>query len=291
MKKKIASLIVCMGMMLSICASSSSAVSAEGPKKLDLNDCTESNGVYTCEASTDLIVSEGRSISVDNDALKLIINLNGHGLIVKGFIKSTLNNGIHYEVPGGDYIFERLVNVTSCQLTLNNLQISSGSLSPAFNRLVSEYSATVDSDTSRIDITVAKFSTSVATRLSINGTAAEDNTPVTVDLQYGLNQIPVTVTADNGSGYSGTYTLNITREPAPVVESESDDPGLQLVTFLDANGNTVKVEWVEYGRDAVPPTGYGTYTDYTNVTSHRDLKPIAIQTGNGYTVPCTADRS
>ncbi len=291
MKKKIASLILCMGMMLSICASSSSAVIAEGPKELVLSDCTENNGVYICTAASDLIVSKDSTVTVNNSNSSLIINLNGHALLVKGTLTATVSNGSMYLFPSCITGISYYPSVTMYDFRLINLQISSGTLSPAFAFNVTEYSATVDSNTSSIDITSRNVEPHNQTLLSINGQTANNDTPVTVDLQYGLNQIPVTVTADDNSGYSATYTLKVTRELAPAVESESNDPDLQLVTFLDANGSTVKVEWVEYGHDATPPTGYGIYTDYTNVTSHRDLKPAAIQAGNGYTVPCTADKS
>lgn len=65
-----------------------------------------------------------------------------------------------------------------------------------------------------------------------------------------------------------------------------------LVKFLDAAGNTVKIEWVKYGGSATAPTGYGTYAGYTNVTSHMDLKPIGTSSARtGHLVPNTADKN
>ena len=108
----------------------------------------------------------------------------------------------------------------------------------------------------------------------------------------------------------GTYTAAVTVAKAPgnsndltarqfnvsftvtSADKPSEQDDLFLVTFLDSKSNTVKVEWVKYGGNATAPTGYGTYSGYTNVTAHMDLKPIgAASTSNGYSVPNTADKN
>lgn len=116
-----------------------------------------------------------------------------------------------------------------------------------------------------------------------NGIKPKDGLPA------GTYEEMITIT-NNGNIVSNTVVKFVVAAAEPVTAEENNDPGQQLVTFLDASGNTVKVEWVDYGHDATPPTGYGTYTDYINVTSHRDLKPIAaeaVQTDDGYAVPNT----
>ena len=80
-------------------------------------------------------------------------------------------------------------------------------------------------------------------------------------------------------------------DPTPETEPSGDSDPLYLVTFLDCQGNTVKVEWVKYGASATVPTGYGTYSGFANVTSHRDLRPLSCKVRDGYAVPNTADRS
>lgn len=82
--------------------------------------------------------------------------------------------------------------------------------------------------------------------------------------------------------------------PAPTPTSTSgtaDQSDQYLVTFLDCNGNTVKVEWVTAGGNATAPIGFGSYSGCQNVTSHRDLKPTSCSVNNKWVVPNTADRS
>lgn len=85
------------------------------------------------------------------------------------------------------------------------------------------------------------------------------------------------------------YAVAVPTAPA-APENTSTTPGPFLITFLDASGNTVKVEWVEYGASATAPTGYGEYTGYTNVTENKDLRPI-VSASSKYAVPNTADKS
>ena len=104
---------------------------------------------------------------------------------------------------------------------------------------------------------------------------------------------PVVLNATDDVGTTElTFTLNVS--DAPVVESVAEPSARDasfLVTFLDQYGNTVKVEWVKYGKSATPPTGYGTYSGYTNVTANIDLRPEAGSAGSSkYRVPNTADK-
>jgi hypothetical protein len=101
-----------------------------------------------------------------------------------------------------------------------------------------------------------------------------------------------TVTAD--VTYTATYTATKKEQPAPLptpTSTTETKPDQYLVTFLDCKGNTVKIEWVNYGENATAPTGFGTYSGYWNVTSHRDLKPDACGVNNSFVVPNTADKN
>ena len=60
-----------------------------------------------------------------------------------------------------------------------------------------------------------------------------------------------------------------------------------LITFLDCNGNTVKVEWVKDGYDATAPNGFGDYAGYWNVTAHKDLYPLSCPYGRKGIIPNT----
>jgi|GEM_PF-676710 len=99
------------------------------------------------------------------------------------------------------------------------------------------------------------------------------------------------------NGVEKTGTITVTVEAAPVVTpvATAAAKSSYCVTFLDCNGNTVSVQWVDYQGSATAPAGYGTYSGYTNVSSNMDLKPASCTvkyTGvQGYVVPDTADRS
>lgn len=79
-----------------------------------------------------------------------------------------------------------------------------------------------------------------------------------------------------------------------LLRNHTPDNGF-VVTFLDCSGNTVSVQTVAYQGSALPPTGYGSYAGYSNVSAHLDLKPTSCSGVNarkdGYVVPNTADRN
>lgn len=79
-----------------------------------------------------------------------------------------------------------------------------------------------------------------------------------------------------------------TSTPSSTTVTEKADTW--CVTFLDCKGDTVSVQWVKQGENAIAPVGFGTYADYTNVTSHRDLRPTSCSTNNKWVVPNTSDK-
>ncbi|MCY4583922.1 MAG: cadherin-like beta sandwich domain-containing protein, partial [Chloroflexi bacterium] len=95
-------------------------------------------------------------------------------------------------------------------------QQNSGSitLTPAFDRYVQEYTATVPHEVSSVFVNLS-LSHHKATA-TVNG-----NSPSTpVSLQVGENVVTVVVTAE--SGVQRTYTLTITREPSTVTDVDED---------------------------------------------------------------------
>lgn len=107
-------------------------------------------------------------------------------------------------------------------------------------------------------------------------------------MQDGLN---IGQSAIAGNTDHLTYVAEAVPDPVPETEPSGDSDPLCLVTFFDCQGNTVKIEWVKYGGSATAPAGYGTYSGYTNVTSHRDLRPLSCKVSDGYAVPNTSDRA
>lgn len=99
----------------------------------------------------------------------------------------------------------------------------------------------------------------------------------------GDTELNVSLLSDLYEAEPEVFNIDVLANPSEPSASASS-AAAYAVTFLDCNGDTVSVQWIEYGKDAVPPTGFGTYTGYTNVTAHMDLKPVSC-----YAVPNTAD--
>jgi len=96
----------------------------------------------------------------------------------------------------------------------------------------------------------------------------------------------------------GTYYLTVTYgqvESDPVIfkvqeaSQAAAKPALWCITYLDSNGNTVSVQWVETGKAPVKPAGYD-YPDIANVSSNQDVRPLSRKMNSRYLVPDTADK-
>ncbi|RYD95012.1 MAG: hypothetical protein EOP54_16545, partial [Sphingobacteriales bacterium] len=106
------------------------------------------------------------------------------------------------------------ITVTSTDANLDTLIANSSSVSPAFDKDVLAYADTVGKDTVSIKI-IARLS-DASSALKINGTDAVSGVATDIPLVYGVNNIPVEVTASAGNVKA--YTLSITRvTPPPTV--------------------------------------------------------------------------
>ena len=103
--------------------------------------------------------------------------------------------------------------------SLSSLSLSAGSLSPAFQYNVTDYTASVGQDVSSVEVS-AKTSNAAAVIESVTG-----NT----DLQPGQNTISIVVKAENGM--TATYKITVTREgnaeSVPEQGAEQPDTGTQ----------------------------------------------------------------
>lgn len=90
---------------------------------------------------------------------------------------------------------------------LQNLTVSQGTLSPIFTSAQLEYTASVADNVSSLSILPVLSDATAAIR--INGVSSANNTSKTVNLSFGVNEIPVAVRAENGT--SKTYKLTLTR--------------------------------------------------------------------------------
>ncbi|MDR6550953.1 cadherin-like beta sandwich domain-containing protein [Paenibacillus qinlingensis] len=116
----------------------------------------------------------------------------------------------------------RRLQPSGSDATLSNLVISSGTLSPAFTPDNRNYTANV-SGISTIDITPTVTS-SLNRSLTVGGVSAVSGAVHTVNLVDGANNIPIVVTAQDGT--VATYTISITKQgPTIVTIDYSEDWG------------------------------------------------------------------
>lgn len=104
---------------------------------------------------------------------------------------------------------------------LSGLAVSAGSLSPAFDPLVTEYAVQVGSETAEVTVTASTYDP--AASMTITGQVYGSSASVSVLLQTGVNRLPIVVHSPDGFR-SKTYTLTIHR---------AEDPGAPLSDNAD----------------------------------------------------------
>ena len=160
----------------------------------------------------------------------------------------------------------------SAAVTLSNLTLSNGALTPVFSSSTTSYTASVPYTTSSINVT-PMLADSTAT-MTVNGTAATNGSAVTVPLSVEANSITVVVTAKDGS--TQTYTVDVTRTP-------SAPTGLEASTST-STGTTLT--WT-----AEPgATSYNVYENGTKIDSTRtnNSQVTNLIPGMQYTFTVTA---
>ena len=114
----------------------------------------------------------------------------------------------------------KTVNVSAPPSTNNNLtslSVSAGSLSPSFNANQTSYTVNVNNDVSSINITASLADS----KASISGVGQKN-------LNYGDNNFPIVVTAEDGS--KKTYNVNVNRK-----DNRSNDSTLKSLSV--SNGS------------------------------------------------------
>lgn len=119
---------------------------------------------------------------------------------------------------------------------LSNLAISAGTLTPEFNKDITEYTASVENSVESIMVTPTAEDANAS--ITVNGTPVTSGAasePVALDV--GENTITVEVTAENGTTIK-TYTVVVTRAEAPspvltTLELSGDIPELTVGSAVD----------------------------------------------------------
>ena len=119
----------------------------------------------------------------------------------------------------------------SSENTLSALTISQGTLTPAFDKNITSYSTQVEASVESITVTPvcadAKASVKVNGKVTASGQASES-----IELKEGENQIPVVVTAENGT--EKTYTITVTRAKALSTNAELEQLTISAGTLSPA---------------------------------------------------------
>jgi len=151
---------------------------------------------------------------------------------------------------------------------LGDLVISQGTLTPIFDSLVTNYTATVDFEIDSIDITPSLIHTGGS--ITVNGNAVNSGAAKNVSLNEGNNTVTVIVTATSGTI---TYNLDIYREHSYLLSALAITDGVNpltlepvfasttydYVTYVDNTVNTVDITATEEdtGQAVVTGTGAG----------------------------------
>ncbi|HYF92779.1 MAG TPA: S-layer homology domain-containing protein [Symbiobacteriaceae bacterium] len=130
-------------------------------------------------------------------------------------------NTVSIVVTAQDGVTQKTYTITvnraaalSANADLAGLSVSEGTLIPAFDPAVRNYSVAVGRRISGIQVTPTPVD--AAATVAINGGAASD-----ITLKYGSNSISIVVTAQDGTTLS-TYTITVQRDRPP--SSSSADP-------------------------------------------------------------------
>ncbi|AMB59748.1 cadherin-like beta sandwich domain-containing protein [Microterricola viridarii] len=183
----------------------------------------------------------------------------------------------------------------TADVDLVDLELSDGTLSPAFDPAITSYTATVPYRFRNIEITSTMSTPQNA--LTVNNQPAANGAPTTVSINYDSIGSSYAVKVRAANGVEKIYIVTLTRD-AP--SSNADMTGLSLsnaaLSPVFANGETAYTATVPYLTTSTSVTG--TVADATailRVNGHDTASgsasaPVALQVGlNSITVSATAE--
>ncbi|MDD3394258.1 MAG: S-layer homology domain-containing protein, partial [Anaerotignum sp.] len=133
------------------------------------------------------------------------------------------------------YIVTVSVAAQSSDAELSGLTLANGetslSITPAFSADTTEYALSVGADVDSMNITAPTSDAGATVTVKVNGVV--DDSPDSVSLNHGSNQIVITVRASDGTEM--TYTLTVMRAPASV------DANADLLNITLSNGILVPI--------------------------------------------------
>jgi hypothetical protein len=109
---------------------------------------------------------------------------------------------------------------------LQNIQLSTGKLSPSFSSEIYEYNVGVANDVP--SLTIKPIAAETTSTIQVNGTSHKEGS-VSVDLPIGKSIITIVVTAENGE--KKTYTINVSRGNSANSQTTSPSQNNRTNTF------------------------------------------------------------
>ncbi len=157
--------------------------------------------------------------------------------------------------------------VASSDANLKGLSMSPGTLSPAFDPSVTEYTATVAPDVNTI--TVTALCNHAKAKVAVSGTE---------NLIVGNNTVKVTVTAENGA--TKVYTINVTRNSAVQLP-----PNIDEAVYVTLSDGTLSIV-AQIVDQSIVPKGfvlikiYFDGKEYDAISYSEDGKPAVYLPGD-----------
>lgn len=174
----------------------------------------------------------------------------------------------------------------STNANLTNLALSTGALTPAFSSDTTSYTATVDFTVD--EITVTPTVDDVTAAVTVGGNPVNSGTAsAAIALTIGSNNIPVAVTAEDGSTVK-TYTIIVTRS-APSSNANLSDLTLSKATFDQLSFDSAQTSYTASAHFLVPTTtATATVADNTatlkingtTIASGATSAPISLPVGS-----------
>ncbi|MFC7149667.1 cadherin-like beta sandwich domain-containing protein [Cohnella cellulosilytica] len=181
---------------------------------------------------------------IDTDTDKFDFYVDGVQKVTQGALRNAVSDIGKIEFYAADfnagttYVDIEREPYSIGDAALRALEISSGTLSPAFAPNEMNYEASVANRVTSIGITPT-VSASVYQSLTVNGVPAASGTETRVELVEGINDIPIVVISEDGT--AATYKISVTRadEPDP---GEGTDPVDKTALQIEANADSGKQE-------------------------------------------------
>lgn len=189
-----------------------------------------------------------------------------NGLVSTDFVEANASASVQFKVvsassPSDGYHHDDYDNVTpgkSGNNALSALTVSAGTLTPAFDPAVTEYTLSLPQGTEKLTLT--------ATPSDSNATVQGDGE---LTLQAGENTLPLVVTAENGDTKTYTVTAKVAQAPTLFLSFS----GAKLGVVKDVEGVT-------------PPTGF---TAAEPVSQGGDTLPLWVDANGKHTLVYLVD--